>query len=94
METTLASQSDDLHTIVTFLLVRGLIIAAVVVGLIALLIIVFLLVRRAGRLREAKQMVRPIARAMGRRTGAVGAVSRYADRYLDDDARDARDRRR
>ncbi|ANY10649.1 hypothetical protein AFB00_30040 (plasmid) [Pseudonocardia sp. HH130630-07] len=90
---TLAAGTDDVQTIITFLLVRGLIIAAAVLGLITLLVIAFLLVRRAGRLREAKQLVRPVARAMGNRTGAVGAVSWHANRYLDDDARGGGPRR-
>lgn len=76
-----------METLLTFLLVRGLIIAAVVLGIALLIAVVIVLARRAGRLDDAKRLAAPLARGLGNRKGVWGALGRGASGYLDDGKR-------
>lgn len=76
-----------METLITFLLVRGLIIAGVVLLVAALVAVVIVLVRRAGRLDDAKRLAAPLARGLGDRKGVWGAVGRGVSGYLDDGKR-------
>lgn len=76
-----------METLLTFLLFRGLIIAAVVLGIAVLVAVVIVLARRAGRLDDAKRMAAPLARGLGDRKGVWGAVGRGVSGYLDDGKR-------
>lgn len=76
-----------METLLTFLLVRGLIIAAVVLGIALLIAVVIVLARRAGRLDDAKRLAAPLARGLGNRKGVWGVLGRGASGYLDDGKR-------
>jgi hypothetical protein len=72
-----------METLLTFMLMRALMIGLVIVGVAVLVAVVVVLAKRAGRLDDAKRMAAPIARAAGSRGGALGAVGRGAAQYLD-----------
>lgn len=69
----------------TFMLIRLLLIAAVVVGIAVLVAVVVVMAKRAGRLDDARRAAAPLARGLGKRNGTLGAIGRGAAHYLDQD---------
>jgi hypothetical protein len=76
-----------METVLTFMFLRLLVIAAIALGVALLVAVIVIVARRSGRLDDARRAATPLARALGKRQDAWGTIGRGVARHLDGDER-------